>query len=644
MILQLILLTCVQSYYKEENSLVLTKDDMDILVSREILSQSQAEDVWEHLVEYAEQTNPSKISKGGFEKSSDTLLFGFVPIMSIVISLGSGAVLMCLFWVVNILDSWQNKVVSLISHGLFSAFTLCIADALYETYGIVIMTILFFYIGMYFFFEVLEDLIIFMGYKKLETSFELNPPEAIIVTIVSLYSYYYSFYIAFPFVQVPFFLGLVYLVIFFSKLLENKAPSYSQPLTWVALAGWSFFTIIYMALAGDRSFVFTGKFYFIDFRLIGNIVCSVIFAISTLMVSLSKYTSEFGLQLEGFAETFEKFSSKKNIEEWLPHHKYILVNMSMYFVMFFLGILTKSIPLIIVTFIFFIALTVFLPITKYSNIAYQFMFLIVVIFSSLIGKVNDSSSFQITAFYPNSYILQLGFFIIRVACVVIAAIIANKYRSTHYTVHSTFDVLADFVIGYIRAITMIVLSEEESNWVMSWIYMLGLLFNIEPTLKIDSSSIYDDTIRSYSLLLYGIRLSLISYNTYIAFYIGLLLVFIGFFRCKTTVNERKPLLYAYYAYLWLVLQFSCCLDSWLLLTAILVAFVAKVTIVNSTPQFNPSKIITTLVVLLILYFITSLQTTCLLTLHTSSFCSVLGTTESFFPEKQLILQILNYVR
>jgi hypothetical protein len=179
---------------------------------------------------------------------------------------------------------------------------------------------------------------------------------------------------------------------------------------------------------------------------------------------------------------------------------------------------------------------------------------------------------------------------------------------------------------------------------MSWVYMLGLLLNIDPTLKIDSNSVYDDTIRSFSLLLYGIRLSLISYNTYIAFCIGLLLVFIGFFRCKTTIGDKKPLLYAYYAYLWLVLQFSCCLDSWVLFTSILIAFFAKITIINSTPQFNPSKIITTLVILLILYFITSLQTTCLLTLHTSSFCSVLGTTESFFPEKQLILQILNYVR
>ena len=108
MFFSLILLSQAFGYYKEEYSLIVSPDDLSFLVDSGILHQDKAEEVWEILAKKAEAVNPTRYSSSGFTKSSDSLLFGILPIMSLVISLGSVVMLLAFSALIGFVQGFKN--------------------------------------------------------------------------------------------------------------------------------------------------------------------------------------------------------------------------------------------------------------------------------------------------------------------------------------------------------------------------------------------------------------------------------------------------------------------------------------------------------------------------------------------------------
>ena len=191
---------------------------------------------------------------------------------------------------------------------------------------------------------------------------------------------------------------------------------------------------------------------------------------------------------------------------------------------------------------------ILIPKTKNSNTIYNLLILFAIIISSIIGHIDDKTSLSILAFFPRSYMLSLFLAIIRIGCATIGIINATKFRSIHYASHTTTDIILDFGLSYIRTIALISLSEIETTWIMSWVYNIGIILNLDPTIKIDSESYYDEILRSFALLFYGIRLSLISYNLFIPYFSGIFLIFVGLYKAYSyTINDTR---FKYFCFLY----------------------------------------------------------------------------------------------
>jgi hypothetical protein len=630
----------VLSYYKEDYKLILSSSDLSYLSETGLLTHSMAEEIWDTLILHAEASNPSLLSQTGFEQASELTLFGIIPLMSLIVSLGSSAILIALFWLQGIFESSESKTKSICASAFCSFVSITMSYSLYTAYGLVIVTFIQMIAGLNFLHAFLVDLLTIgkIFTRKYEV-FEFSNEEAGIATVLAFIGYYYSLYVSFPLFQVPFYAGILYLLRFGSKILDEVYLKNELTSIWAVYSIWSILTILYFMIFQHRSFILYGDYALIDFRFLGFIITSVTFTVCFPVLVYQKYCIDFRYPLEKSSVLLSKLFEYKAKDEWLPYHRYVIFNLFAFILFFCVGLLQSSIPMLILGYLGAIFSMLLFPANSFSNVLYQLLMLFPLLLTSILGHISDPHSLQFTVFYPQSYLLPLLFTLLRLVLLIVSIIAARKFRETHFLTYGTKDLVIDFVICYLRTISLVVISESESSIIMSWILTLALVINIEPALKISPGSPLDDILKSFCLLLYGIRLSLISYGLTLGFYSGVFLVFLGTYRVRQHSSTFKIVFYVYF---WIVLQFSCCLHSWLL-------FVSS--FIVSSLVFQPASLIETflstapkyVVLGLVLYYFTSLSSVCYFTLSSHYFCGHFLNPIGTFPEKSLILSLISLV-
>ena len=596
------------------------------------------------LVQRAESTNPTRYSTSGFIKSSETLLFGVISVASLVIGLGSVVMLFALFILMAFSQKLENIWIACAGTGFSSIISVSVGYSIYESYGTVLISTILILSGIYFLYVFLETVMISANFMSSEQAFlDFSNSEAGIFAVVLLVNYYYSLTIAFPLIQVPFFMGLVYFVALAGQRISPKVPEKYQPFGWLLLSSWSITTIFYMLIFREKAFIMFGTSHFMDFRLLGYITCSLTFVVSISWFFYTKYCMKFHTQPESFSVLIHKYSHLEASEDWIPQHNYVLMNFCAFGFMSLLGVLCKVSSLIFFGYLGSTFMIVLLPKSRHSTSVYSLLILVGIIISSILGNMNDSSFIQLYVFYPRSYVLGLLLVVIRILCTAIGLINANIYRSTHFTTHSAIDTVTEFGLSYVRTISLIALGEMESSWVMSWVYYIGILLNLDPTLRIESQGYTDEIIRIISLLFYGIRLALISYQQFVPYYCGIFLIFIGMYKAFGYSMENKKFKYLTGGYAWIVLQMACCIDSWVLFVGTAMALCAAVT-------SRPEKLVNYMAVgvvgglLGLFYFVGALRDICVFTLHFNGICSLFGNESGYFIEKEIALNIIKYFR
>lgn len=640
----LILLSQCRAYYKPEYSVVLSTEDLSFLVDFDVVSSEKALEIWEVLLKKAEGTNPTKYSSTGFSKSGETLLLGLVSVSSIVISLGSIVMLLCLFSLIGYGQSLQNIWISCAITGFGCFLSSSIGYILYESYGnILVCTGLVMSAG-YFMYIFLETIAISLKIMNPDQHFlDFSMVEAGIFAIVLLCNYYYCLLIAFPLIQIPFFLGLAYFATFAGLHFTGKVSETFQPLPWIVLSTWSGLTIIYMLIFKANSFILIGSFPFVDFRLIGFFICGLFFIISVSQVIYFKYCKLFNTQVLNFLELIRVFSHFETSEKWQPYHNYVLGNICIFAVIIAIGSVFKISSLVFLGYLGSTFLLILLPKATHSVAIYNVLVLVAIVMSAILGHIEDKLFLQITVFFPRSYILGFLLVIVRVGGPVIGIINANLYKSGHFMGHSSADIVMDFILSYLRTITLIALCEVEENWVMSWVYNVAIVLNLDPTIRIESESYTDEVIRMFSLLMYGVRLSLVGYQLFIPYYSGVFLIFLGFYKANSYSLAHTQFQYLTFIYAWAIFNFACCIGSWIIFTTTFILIASEL---KKNPEKKPNFLILILasILLLFLYFTLELSQICFFTLKFTGLCDYFMNANGYFLEKDLVMGLIKYFK
>ena len=227
-----LILFCLSfAYYKEKYQLVLSTEEISYLVSSGVVTFDKSEEIWEVLVKHAENTHSDRLSDTGFTKSSEILLFGVFPIISIVMTLGGFVMVLVMLWIINYAYESANKWQILVANGGCAFISMSVGYSLYEFFGTVLISCVLMAYGLNSLYEFLQEIMVFANFCEPKKNFlDFSKAEGVIFAVIGLVSYYYSLFIAFPLVQVPFFLGILYFIKFFwvktNKNTEEKRNYY----------------------------------------------------------------------------------------------------------------------------------------------------------------------------------------------------------------------------------------------------------------------------------------------------------------------------------------------------------------------------------------------------------------------------------
>jgi hypothetical protein len=639
MIISLALLVIAKAVEIDKRELIVSKTDLNLFIQTGVLEEATADLVWNTLIIEAQKNDPSRISMTGFNKS-ETYLFGVIPILSFIISVGSFGVLMLLFWLMGMVEGFKMNFILVGYAGLSSLITITLSFTLYESFGVVIVTWLLMMAGLYSLILMFETILIMMKLIEEEHSYSsFNPYIAGVLSVVGLISYYYSLLMGFPLFQVPFYIAFWYLVGFFQSFLEKK---YKYLQNFPAFLLTSVLLIFYMFLSGQSSFILLGNFQFVDFRFLGLVSSSLAYLGGLPLFLYKFHCTKHNIPEEPVENLITKFFSLEVTTTWTEINKLCLVNLiGMAFFLFF-GFLARSVPMIITGFVGSLLSMTQIPVNRYSNLFYHLMYLSTIMISAILAYVNDPTFHQFLVFYPKSYLMTLAFLAIRVVLVIFGLLTCSKFRVSHFVVHSSSDFMIDFVFSYFQTVILLVFSENESNFLMSWAYFLFSLVSLEPVVKIAPESLTDNILKAFSMLLFAARLASIGYSSWVMMFNSLFILLVGLVHLNNETSSVKILKYAKIFYVFLCFQFACGLKSWIFL-----AFVAGGLRVNldfqvmANSQFTQAAL--PIVFFALLSFFVDIGSICAVTPGILDYCNVLVNVEGSFLERQVLEKFLGFL-
>jgi hypothetical protein len=639
MILLFALFWNAAGYYKEDHQIVLTTDDLSYLVRSGMLTQDLAENIWKSLVSH------SKVYDSKTNCDSELLLFGLIPIVSIILHLGGLVIVVALQWALKAAEGLRIIWVTNLCCGICCLLSLSIGYGLYEAYGTVLLSFVFILSSNHFLIVITETLITDKDKDKPEDSvFNFNLYEGITIGALTCINYYSSLFIPFPLIQVLFFGGYLYLVGFSRNYLNSKGPERYKDQYQAIYLIWSIINILYMSISKEKAFIILGT-YEVDFRFIGYLCCSLVFSIFLPWCTYTKYCLDNAQSPDNFSVICQKYFKNTVSEEWMDYHKYLVCNMLGNTLLLALGLYSKIICMVILGYLGIIASIQIMPMTVYSNLVSKSILMSSIMVSFLIGTVEDQNYLELYAFYPRFYVLSAIFLATRLLFILISLIISNKYKSSHYTSAGSYQntnlIVFEFILNYFSTIALIILSEIEGSWVMGWIYTFWIILDLDPTLKVDSSSYSDEIVRCFGLLLYGLRVSLISSSSYVLYYTGIFVAFIGLYKLSVYSISALYVKYFAFIYIWGLIKFSCCARSWVLIT---LSFIGLGIVFTGK---NKKYVIFNVFVVFLIgfwYFFGSIDTICLVSLEFNGICEFFGSSGTYFPEKEVVIGLISYFR
>lgn len=643
MIFAALLLGLVQSSTENQTQLIVTYSDIEYLAQIEILERPKADEVWQVLISQAEKTDPSRISVAGFNVMPEHYIFGVIPTISIITSLGALSILLLLLFLFNAVESTFKSFAIIAYTGLACFISVSVSIALYEACGVIFVTWLLMMLGLFFLFICLQQIFISIGLLKAENDYEsFNKYLALIALVFVAVGYYCSLQISFPLFQLPFFVGLWYLVGFFQTILQGKYKQHASilaPLTYLATSA---LIIIYTIAVGQLSFVLTKNSAFVDFRFFSLFSSSIAFFVSLPIFLYKLYCKLHEIEEETISVIFKKYLTFQVSHTWTDVHTYVLCNFIGMLGLLFLGFLIRSSPLIVLGYLGCYMSILGLPISKFSNFIYHLMYLNVFFVTAILGYLSDPSFSQFLVFYPSSYLLSIGYLILRIILILIGLIICSKYRTTHFSSHSSFDFFLDFAFNYAQTVMLIVFSEVESNFLMSWAYFIILFIQLEPMAKFEPESFSDNVIKAFSMLLFALRLITVGYSSWIISANSILIVLIGLFHLSSVSSKAKYLKIAFYAYFYLCIQISCCFSSWTLVIIFCVATNLRIDHEDLKKSTVSKSVLLGLLIFVFSFFL-PISNFCSATCHSYSMCSLLVNPDGNMIEKVVLKSFLEYL-
>ena len=643
MIFSVILLALAQSTAENQTQLIVTYSDIEYLAQTEIVEKPKADEIWQVLISQAEKMDPSRISVTGFNSMTEHYIFGVVPTISTITSLGALSIVLVLLFLFNAVENFNKNYLIIIFTSLGCFVAVSISITLYEACGVVFVTWLLMMLGFWFMFFCLQTILI--SFKLLETEYEFASFDrylSIIAFIFLCVGYYCSLQIGFPLFQLPFFLGFWYLVGYAQKIVQMRFKDYSSIITPLSFLLVSVLTIVYIGIFEEDSFLFLKNSAFVDFRFLAFLSSSIAYSISLPLFLYKLYCKIHDVNEETISVLFKKYMSIQIPQTWSDFHYFILYNFLGLTGLLLLGFFIRSSPLIIAGYLGSFLSILSLPVSRYSNIIYHVMYLSVFFVTAILGYLSDPSFNQFLVFYPKSYILSIGYLLVRIVLILIGLISCSKYRATHFTAHSSIDFFMDFVFGYVQTVMLIVFSEHEPNFMMSWAYFIFLLAQLEPVVKLEPESHSDNAVKAFSILFFGLRLTTIGYSSWIIFISALFIMLVGLFYLSEGATKSKSLKVAFYAYFYLCIQYSCCFNSWILLIFFCVVSNLHIDYQDFKKSTVARSILMGLLILVFSFFV-PIKSICSITCHSANMCSLALNPDGNLIEKVILESFLDYL-
>ena len=606
-----------------------------------IIEANTVDLLWSTLIQEAEKEDPSRISLSGFNKS-ETLLFGVIPILSFIVSVGSLAILLLLFWLLGIIESFKINFLTT-SFSVVAAFVaITLSFTLYESFGVVIVPWLLMMAGFYLmmiFFETFGILI-----KMIEEDYaysQFNSYIAAVSVVVGSLSYYYSLLIGFPLFQIPFFIAIWYSVGNGQSLIQQRLEKNKEIVLPLAYLASSILIIVYMIFMGQSSFILFGDFQFVDFRFLGFASCSVAYLICLPYLLYKQYCKTNNIQEEPISGLVNKFFSLEITNSWTDITKYSMINLLGMLVFLLIGFLIRSTPMIVTGYLGTLGSMISIPKNRFSNLFYNLMYLSAILISAILGYINDPTFNQFLVYYPNSFFMSFGSLLIRIVLIVIGMVFCNKFRMSHFSIHTTADFMFDFIFAYFQTVMLVVFSEFEPNFMMSWAYFLFAFISLEPVIKIEPESLVDNVIKAFAMYLYAARLSSVAYSSWIFGFNSLFIMIIPLIYLMNENVASRWLKIGKFAYVYFCFQYACGLNSWFVLVLVIGALRVKVDYLNPS-ESNMTKGLIIMVFVGLLSFFINLRTICDFVPSILGKCSLVHP-EGRFLEREALELFLKYL-
>ena len=641
MIFSLILLILSKASEIDKRELIISKSDLNLFIQTGIIEANTVDLLWSTLIQEAEKEDPSRISLSGFNKS-ETLLFGVFPILSFIVSVGSLAILLLLFWLLGVIESLKMNFLTISFTAVAAFVAITLSFILYESFGVVIVTWLLMMTGFYLmmiFFETFGILI-----KRVEEDYaynKFNSYIAVVSVFVGSVSYYYSLLIGFPLFQVPFFIAIWYLIGNGQNLIQTKIEKNKEIVLPLVFLASSVFMIVYMIFMGQNSFIVFGDFQFVDFRFLGFASCSVAYLICLPYFLYKYYCKNNGIQEEPISALFNKFFSLEITNSWTDITKYSMLNLLGMLLFLLTGFFIRSTPMIVSGYLGTLGSMISIPKNRFSNLFYNLMYLSAILISAILGYINDPTFNQFLVYYPNSFLMSFGSLLIRIVLIIIGMVFCNKFRVSHFSIHTTTDFIFDFVFAYIQTVILIVFSEFEPNFMMSWAYFIFAFISLEPVIKIEPEALVDNVIKAFAMFLYAVRLSSVAYSSWIFGFNSLFIILIGLIYLMNENVVSRSVKIARFVYVYFCFQYACGLNSWFVLVLIVGALRVKVDYLNPS-ESNMTKGLLLMVFIALLSFFINIRTICDLVPSILGKCSLVHP-EGRFLEREALEIFLRYL-
>lgn len=240
------------------------------------------------------------------------------------------------------------------------------------------------------------------------------------------------------------------------------------------------------------------------------------------------------------------------------------------------GFLIRSAPIILAGYLGTLKSMLVFPNNKFSNILYRIMYLSAILIPTILSCIDDPALNQFLVYYPNFYIGYIGSFIIRIALIAISIQICYSFRKLHFNINKKTEFIVDFLFSYLQTVMLVLLSEFESNFMISWAYFLFALISLEPVLKVKPISMIDNVIKVFAMFLYALRLTSLAYSSWIMSLASLVIIVVGLIHLMNETFYYKLANVLKFVYIYLCIQYACGLNSWLALMIIVGALGIKI--------------------------------------------------------------------